>query len=333
MENSIQQPLVAENSDFLFLYDGTLCNPNGDPDQENKPRMDYDTKTNLVTDTRVKRYIRDFLKTNGTEIFVDMEGDTKVSPESKLKAVINRALVDATVLTELFENQQSYKDTFDKILKDKKDTDPIFKALQDKKNLDLNTFILEYLVKQKFIDIRMFGSAFAVGGFSKAYTGAIQLNWGYSLHKVELVDSATIVTTMEDGSSTFGKDYRVHYSLLAFNGSINTFAAKHNGLTVADRDTFRKAIWQSISAQPTRSKMNQYPKLYLEIVYNQGFSNGHFGDLRSYIQTSPITEHIRTIQDVQIDISALQKLVTDNTGAGKAIKEIYVKSNLNGITF
>jgi CRISPR-associated protein Csh2 len=32
---------------------------------------------------------------------------------------------------------------------------------------------LEYLVKNQFIDIRMFGSAFAVGGFTKAYTGAI----------------------------------------------------------------------------------------------------------------------------------------------------------------
>lgn len=292
--------------------------------------MDYDTHTNLVTDTRVKRSIRDFLKAEGVEIFVDTEGDTKVSPESKLKAVINRLFVNENARDELFADHQTFKLSFEKILKEKKGIDSVFKALQDKKSLDLNTFILEYLVKEKFTDIRMFGSAFAVGGFTKAYTGAIQLNWGYSLHKVELVDSATIVTTMNDDSSTFGKDYRVHYSLLAFNGSINKFVAQHNGLTVADRGTFRQAIWRSVSACPTRSKMNQYPQLYLEIVYNEGFSNGHFGDLRKYVKTNPAA-HVRRIEDVKVDLSALQKIVADHRG--EAIKEVFVRSNLNGYTF
>lgn len=330
MENNTQSPLLAENSDFLFLYDGTLCNPNGDPDQENKPRMDYDTDTNLVTDTRVKRYIRDFLKAESIEIFVDMEGDTKVSPDSKLKAVINRVLSDENALAGIFGDNQSLKTAFEKILKEKKETENIFKALQDKKTIELNTFLLEYLVKEKFIDIRMFGSAFAVGGFTKAYTGAIQLNWGYSLHKVELVDSATIVTTMNDDNSMFGKDYRVYYSLLAFNGSINRFAAQHNGLTVKDRDTFRHAIWNSISARPTRSKMNQYPQLYLEVVYNEGFSNGHLGDLRKYVKTNP-NPHVRSIEDVKVDLSALQKIVSENKS--KAIKEVFVRSNFNEFTF
>jgi CRISPR-associated protein Csh2 len=135
---------------------------------------------------------------------------------------------------------------------------------------------------------------------------------------------------MNDESSTFGKDYRVHYSLLAFNGSINKFAAQHNGLTVADRDTFRKAIWSSVSARPTRSKMNQYPQLYLEIVYHEGFSNGHFGDLRRYVKTSPVA-HVRCLEDVKVDLSALQKIVSDNQG--KAIKEVFVRSNFNGYTF
>jgi CRISPR-associated protein Csh2 len=85
------KPSITNSSDFLFVYEAIQCNPNGDPDQENKPRMDYDTKTNLVTDTRVKRFIRDYLKaTNEDEVvFVDMEGDSKVSVESKMEAVEN----------------------------------------------------------------------------------------------------------------------------------------------------------------------------------------------------------------------------------------------------
>jgi CRISPR-associated protein Csh2 len=324
--------IISENSDFLFIYDATLCNPNGDPDQENKPRMDYDTDTNMVTDTRIKRYIRDYLKATGVEIFVDMEGDTKVSPDSKLKAVINRILADEAEVDTIFLDQKVLKDAFKEIVKQKKETENIFKALQDKKNIELNTYILEQIIKEKFIDIRMFGSAFAVAGFSKAYTGAIQLNWGYSLHKVDLLDSNTIVTTMNDGNSTFGKDYRVHYSMLAFNGTINKHVAKNTGLTVDDRDLFRKMIWESISAMPTRSKLNQYPKLYVEIIYNDGFSNGCLGDLRNYVETTP-NDHVRAINDVKINLSKLKSSIEKNTGEGKPIKEVFFKNSIDDTQF
>lgn len=59
------------NSEILFLYDAKKANPNGDMDNENKPRMDWDTGTNLVSDVRLKRYIRDYLETvKGEELFV-----------------------------------------------------------------------------------------------------------------------------------------------------------------------------------------------------------------------------------------------------------------------
>lgn len=328
----IDDAIITENSDFLFIYDATLCNPNGDPDQENKPRMDYDTDTNIVTDTRIKRYIRDYLKATEREIFVDEDGDLKVSPDSKLKSVINRILSDESEMDALFIDQDEFKNNFKEIIKQKLNTDNIFKLLQDKKNLELNNYILEQIVKEKFVDIRMFGGAFAIGGFSKTYTGAIQLNWGYSLHKVDLVDSNTIVTTMNDGNSTFGKDYRVHYSLLAFNGTINKYAAKSTGLTTNDRTLFRKMIWESISAIPTRSKINQYAKLYVEIIYNYGYANGCLGDLRSYLSTNPI-EHVRSLADVEINLLNLKSVIENNIGEGKPIKEVFFKNNIDNTQF
>src|SRR5690606_869735 len=285
---------ITHNSDFLFLYEATQCNPNGDPDQENKPRMDYDTDTNLVTDTRVKRYIRDYLKMTGQQVFVDMEGENKVSPDRKLKAVIGRLLDNEEELDIVFAESQELKDKFTEV-KEKsgaKTTDAMLKFMQDKKNRELsfrlNLFLLAYIVKQKFVDIRLFGSAFAIEGFNKSYIGPIQLNWGYSLNKVQMMESNSIVTIMNDDNSTFGKDYRVHYSLLAFNGTINKFAAICTGLTSEDLQVFRNSIWESIPSLPTRSKLNQYPKFYLEIIYNNGFFNGHFGDLRNYVKATPV---------------------------------------------
>lgn len=329
-----KQDVIQHSSDFLFLFEATQCNPNGDPDQENKPRMDYDTKTNLVTDTRVKRFIRDYLKSTHDEdvVFVDMEGDSKVSVDSKLKAVVRRTIENNTELELAFQgNPESLKIYRDIISEKKGDSEEVWKILTDKKfkGKAVNYELLAYLIKQKFTDIRMFGSAFAVGGFTKAYTGPIQLNWGYSLNKVELMESNTIVTIMNDDNSTFGKDYRVHYSLLAFNGTINKNAAKTTGLTEGDVEAFREALWLSIPASPTRSKLNQYPKLYVEFIYNEGQTNGQFGDLRNLLETKPkegvSDKQVRRFSDLVLNTDNLKKVIKENKG--KTIKDVIIRTS------
>lgn len=314
--------LLQRNSDFLFLYDATQCNPNGDPDQENKPRMDYDTDTNLVTDTRVKRYIRDYLKATGHAIFVDGEDGAKVSPASKLQAVVGRLVVDAAEMDSMFAEKPELRAQLQQLIDAEKAPDKVFKKLQSKENRTLSLYLLAQLVKLQFVDIRLFGSAFAVEGFNRAYTGPVQLNWGYSLNRVKLVDSSTIASTMNDDNGTFGKDYRVHYSLLAFNGSINRYAAQTSGLTDEDVALFRQALWDSIPALPTRSKLNQYPKLYVEVVYKDGVANGQLGDLRGYVKTTAKTDDekaVRRLDDLTVDLSALTRAIAENDAVDYAI--------------
>jgi CRISPR-associated protein Csh2 len=329
--------IISNNSDFLFLFDATQCNPNGDIDQENKPRMDYDTDTNLVSDTRVKRTIRDYLRqVKDKEIFVDMEGEAKVNGEMRMKSVIKQLASDENFEKVVLTDEM--KAIFIEIKKkigDKVTTDELANFMISKKNEDLcqniNRFILAHVIKNKFIDIRMFGGAFAIKGVNKPYTGPIQLNWGYSLHKVKIMDSNSIVTIMSDDNSTIGKDYRVHYSLLAFNGTINKFAAKSTELTTTDVEDFRDAIWSSIAALPTRSKLNQYSKMYVEIVYNNGYSNGQFGDLRQYVKAIPKVEEdaIRNFNDLTLDVSALKNLIEADKAKeekDRIIKEVIIRT-------
>ena len=323
---------LTHNSDFLFIYEAIQCNPNGDPDHENKPRMDYDTQTNLVTDVRVKRYIRDYLKAEGHEIFVDMEGDSKVTMDEKMKQVVTRALREDEEVQRLLDSPEQFE-----IYQSLKEEDPekTFKVFQDKKkrNLSFNIALLSGLVKHQFSDIRMFGSAFAVEGFNRAMTGPIQMNWGYSLNPVYLMESNTISSIMNEGNSTFGKDYRVKYSLLAFHGSINHRAAATTGLMKIDIDLFRESLWNSISASPTRSKLNQYPKLYLEVQYHEGIRNGYFGDLRNLIAANPKSENgqaidpreVRRLSDLELDLSVLHK-VLKNAPQG-IVRNVYVKAS------
>ncbi len=77
---------IKANSEILFIYDAKLTNPNGDMDNENKPRMDYDTDTNLVSDVRLKRYLRDYFETNLEKpIFITNQAENAKDRNAQLK--------------------------------------------------------------------------------------------------------------------------------------------------------------------------------------------------------------------------------------------------------
>lgn len=80
---------IKNRSELLFLYDITDSNPNGDPIDENKPRIDEETGINIVTDVRLKRTIRDYLHDyKDQDIFIleirDDKGNIKTK-EARLK--------------------------------------------------------------------------------------------------------------------------------------------------------------------------------------------------------------------------------------------------------
>ncbi|MCK4664838.1 MAG: type I CRISPR-associated protein Cas7 [Bacteroidales bacterium] len=350
--------IVKTNSDFLFIYEGTRTNPNGDPDMENKPRMDYDTKTNLVTDLRIKRNIREYLKDSGDEIFVDTLEENKVTVEVKLNSIIKNVLDNEAEFEKIIKGNEKiskkWKEFIQNLKKDMnkdkdnekekkpertfeekyptnkeiydliktKAKDKNFKSIQEKEFNSFNNHLLETIIKNNLIDIRMFGGAFAVEGFSRTYTGAIQLNWGYSLHPVELIKSDTIVTIMNEDASTFGKDYRLYYSLIAFHGTINKHLADKNGLTNDDVKKFRDSIISSVFYKPTRSKSDQYPIFYLEIEYNENY-NCYLRDLRDFIkcEKKDSSKTIRSLNDLEIDLSDLSQLIKNNQ---PKIKQIHI---------
>jgi CRISPR-associated protein Csd2 len=52
---------IKNRYEFVYLFDVTKGNPNGDPDAGNAPRQDYKTGKGLVTDVCLKRKIRNYV--------------------------------------------------------------------------------------------------------------------------------------------------------------------------------------------------------------------------------------------------------------------------------
>src|SRR5438876_4037320 len=61
---------VIGRQEFVFFFDAHDCNPNGDPDAGNLPRIDPETQHGLVSDVCIKRKIR-----NTIQMWADKDGD------------------------------------------------------------------------------------------------------------------------------------------------------------------------------------------------------------------------------------------------------------------
>ncbi len=261
---------VNFNSDILFIYDAKDTNPNGDPDDENKPRMDYDRSRNLVTDVRLKRYIRDYLdglSDKDYEIFVKKINGESVTAETRLEKLI--------------------EDNKDEILADENLKD-LFKG--DKPNLKALHNHIDWLLN-KLLDVRLFGATMPIKGDgskgdSITFTGPVQFNWGYSLNKVENFLPSTISSVFSgasEGHGNLGKDYRIPYAVIAFHGIVSAKRGKYTALTEKDIERLDKAmLWILYDEANTRSKSGQEPLLYMRVEYN----DDHFflGDLRKYVK-------------------------------------------------
>lgn len=303
-----KENLIENNSEMLFIYDAKMCNPNGDPDDENKPRMDYNRNINLVSDVRLKRYIRDYLMDYKEKvIFVcKVEGKT-VDATNRLKKLIeaNRKEIEA---------DEKLKD----LLGAKKEPD-------EKKLSDHLPWLLS-----KLTDVRFFGATMplkseAGRGASITFTGPIQFNWGYSLNKVTgPMDTSTITSTFAGAGedySTMGKDYRVDYSLIAFHGIISAKRGENTELTAEDLNLFDEAMVKAIPLEATtRSKTGQSPLLYIRVEYNT--SEFFSGDFRKYVKivesggkAIPFddTAKLRSANDYKLDLAELKAKLIEHS--------------------
>lgn len=257
------------NSEILYVYDAKLTNPNGDPDEENRPRMDYDRNINLVSDVRLKRYIRDYLQEKGYDIFVKLVEDHYVTADERVRAL------------------------------EKQDSEELL---------------------NKWIDVRLFGATMTVEKDNKIFTGPVQFNWGYSLNKVELLESSITshFSSRKDAKQgTIGKDYRVIFSLLSFFGVISGKRAEKTKLTQEDLIQLDLAMRYAIPQLATRSKIGQYPRLYLRVEYKD--DKTYLGDFRNYIKLEN-TENLRDISECNLIIDELVSLLQNNKGK---IQKIY----------
>jgi len=335
---------IKNRSEILFLYDVTDANPNGDPMEENRPRIDEETGINIVTDVRLKRTIRDYLRDfEGQNVFIQAE---KVIEEgTELIKARGAKLIEE--IEKILENEIDGDETkkiiekLDEILKEgsKGKRQNLFNgalgdAIDDKRKKELfekfeeirTKKLSEWLFK-KFIDLRLFGATLAVANIGVQETGPVQFKFGRSLHKVDVnFYKGSITMPVEPGEgfkkgkrqAEFSEEYKLPYSLICFYGIVNENAAKNTGVSEDDIKLLLDGIWNGTKNLVTRSKISQMPRFLLRVIYKE--NNFHIGDLDKMIKLknrdgNDLSEEeqvkMRDISEVKIDISELISTLSD----------------------
>lgn len=220
--------------DFVFLFDVTNGNPNGDPDAGNLPRVDPETNQGLVTDVCLKRKIRNYAEiakgdAPGYAIYVQ-EG-----------AILNE------------QHRKAYKSV-------RPDDPKVAKGdgkLSPQSDAELK--MLRDFMCANFFDVRTFGAVMSTGVNCGQVRGPVQLSFAHSIEPIVPLEIS--ITRMaatneaekkkrEEGADddqrtenrTMGRKHIVPYGLYRAHGFVSAKLAERTGFADADVDFLWEAL-------------------------------------------------------------------------------------------
>lgn len=289
---SIPNNVITQKSEILFIYESTYTIPNGDP-FTGEQRYDEETKKILVSDVRIKRYIRDCLAEQGYDIYVIS------TDESAAEGKGTEAARRFKVLQEKFKQVTNPKEILLECV-DARLFGGIVTIKKDKKKKSAET-------EAEVEDTASFN-----------VTGPVQFALlSPSLNEVELrmhQNTSVFASSEEKKQGAIATTSVVPYAVNQIHGWVNPFSAKETGLTDADVNLMFKALWESINNKNTRTKSNQNSLLLLEIVYSEPTKKLYGLDrfIKLDAKEDKKGEQLRSMDDYEFNFTELLTAVNAN---------------------
>lgn len=225
---------LANRYDFVFLFDVSNGNPNGDPDAGNLPRLDPETNQGLVTDVSLKRKIRNFAE-------LAKSGEPGYAIYVQEGSILND------------KHRQAYAAI-------RSDGDRIAKATKLNPQNDEEANKLRRFMCDNFFDVRTFGAVMSTGINCGQVRGPVQLAFARSIEPVvplEISITRMAATTSDEKAKrdegadddtrsenrTMGRKHIVPYGLYRAHGFVSAKLAERTGFSEADL-TF---LWDALA--------------------------------------------------------------------------------------
>lgn len=214
---------ISSRHEFVYLFDVTNGNPNGDPDAGNMPRLDPETNQGLVTDVCLKRKVRNLV--NMAKL-----GKPPFEIYMAERGILNQQHERAYQALEIsYEKKEDYK----KLPKD------------EAKARELTAWMC-----RNFYDVRTFGAVMSTGYNAGQVRGPVQLAFARSIDPIvplEISITRMAATTEEDAASkgdirTMGRKHIVPYGLYRAHGFVSAKIAERTGFSTEDLDLLWYAL-------------------------------------------------------------------------------------------
>ena len=265
---------INNRYEFVYLFDATNSNPNGDPDAGNLPRIDPETSRGLVTDVCLKRKIRNY---------VAMSNENKQGFRIYIteKAVLNRF------------HEEAHKE----INPDEKLKNPEDKAKD--------------WMCRNFYDVRTFGAVMSTGKKTCGQVrGPVQLAFATSVDPIfplEVSITRMAVTKEEDlkKERTMGRKHIVPYGLYRVHGYISAKLAEQTGFDSDDLELFWQALQNMFEHDRSAARGEMVARKLYIFKHSNELGNAPAHKLFDLIKVSKINDKqpARSFSDYQVEVS------------------------------
>jgi len=274
---------LANKIDFAVVFSVKKANPNGDPLNGNRPRVDYDGYGE-VSDVCLKRKLRNRLQSLGQAIFVQSDENRK-------------------------DEHRSLKDRFDK-------NDRIKAAKGDRQKQ-------AHIACETWYDVRAFGQVFAFGktddenSVSIGIRGPVTIQNAVSIEPVDVssmqITKSVNLETGKDpdkkGSDTMGMKHRVDFGVYVTYGSINCQLAEITGFSENDGKILLETLKTMFMDDVSSARPDGSMEVLKVIWWKHNNKSGQYSSAKVHrslvVQKSPDSS---LLEDYEIKINRLEGL-------------------------
>lgn len=255
--------MIQNKYDFVYLFDVTNGNPNGDPDAGNEPRMDAETGIGYVTDVCLKRKVRNY---------VDLVKNGEPGYNILIKS--DKPLND--------KFRAAYEAEGLELDKTKKGTNPA------------NEWKAQQFMCRNYYDVRTFGAVMSTGENSCGIVrGPVQFSFADSISPIS-INTVTITRQAktdskraEKGDTEMGNKSLVPYALYRMSGHVSAaLANKQTGLSEEDVELLWKALLNMFDEDRSAARGDMEVRGLYVFKHDNVLGNARFPELDKKISVT-----------------------------------------------
>lgn len=285
---------ITNRYEFVYLFDVTNGNPNGDPDAGNLPRLDPETNQGLVTDVCLKRKIRNY-------VALEKEGGPGHAIYMQEKSVLNDQHKKAYAALNIEHEAK-------KLPKD------------EAKARELTAWMCK-----NFFDVRAFGAVMTTEVNAGQVRGPIQLAFASSIDPVvpmEVSITRMAVTNEKDleKERTMGRKHIVPYGLYRAHGFISAKLAERTGFSDDDLALLWRALTNMFEHDRSAARGEMSARKLIVFKHDNAMGNAPAHKLFDQVKVERVTGEAdspaRSFADYRVIVDA------ESVPAGVSVQEL-----------